>query len=97
MAAGLQPTITSVNQTAGDIAIAWRDVAQQTVQFQLWLNSVGAPGLEAPPIGISAADAAVIISTIGNLYTLAQAYAGLATISPAFNFESNSVALWGGS
>ena len=97
MAAGNQPTITSVNQTAGDIAIGWREIAQKTVDFQNWLNSVGAAGLEAPAIGFSSADAAVIISTIGNLYVLAQAYAGLATISPAFNYELNSVGLWGGS
>jgi hypothetical protein len=97
MTAGLQPTITSVNQTAGDIAIAWREVALQTSNFQAWLSAVGAAGLEAAPIGISPADAATIISTIGNLYTLAQAYSGAGTITPAFNFEANSVALWGGS
>jgi hypothetical protein len=97
MAAGNQPTITSVNQTAGDIALGWRAIALRTINFQAWLNSVGAAGLEAAPIGISTPDAATIISTIGNLYTLAQAYIGAGTITPAFNFEANSVDLWGGS
>lgn len=94
MAAGIQPTQGQVNQNAGQIAVNLRNLMQQIQNFQAWIATQGAAGLEA--LGFTAGDAATMISTIGNLNTLASIYQGTATQPAAFNYEANSNALWGG-
>jgi hypothetical protein len=94
MSAGFQPNQAQVNQNAGQIAVSVRNIMQQVQNFQAWVSTQGAAGLEA--LGFTAADAATVISTIGNLNTLASVYAGTATQPAVFNYEANSNALWGG-
>lgn len=97
MAAGIQTTQAQINASAGQFATQLRTTFQQVLNFQAWLNTVGSAGLTGT-YGFSTADAATLISAIGNLASLAGIYQGGAAGSPAlpFNFESNSNALWGG-
>jgi hypothetical protein len=95
MAAGVQPTQAQVNQNAGALALNLRSAMQAIVNFQAWLAATQtAASLEA--LGFSAADAATLISSVGNMSTLASIYAGTATQPATFNYEANSNALWGG-
>jgi hypothetical protein len=58
----------------------------------------GATFLEAAypnGIGMATADAAVVISTLGNLTTLGTGYTGGAP-APQLDYQSNSEPLWGG-
>lgn len=94
MAAGNQPSQAQVNATAGGFATQLRTLFQGIGNFQAWLSAAGgATALEA--LGFIAGDAATVVSTIGNLNTLAGIYAGAAP-GAAFNYETNSNALWGG-
>jgi hypothetical protein len=94
MTAGNQPTVAGVNATAGGLATQLRTLMQQIQNFEAWLSAYGgATALTA--LGFTSTDAAVIVSTIGNLNTLASIYAGGAP-GAAFNYEANSNALWGG-
>lgn len=94
MTAGNQPTVAQVNATAGGFAIQLRILFQGIQNFESWLSAYGnAAALET--LGFTAADANTVVSTIGNLNTLAGIYAGNAP-GAAFNYEANSNALWGG-
>jgi hypothetical protein len=94
MAAGIQPTQAQINAQAGGIALGLRAAMQQIVNFSSWLNTQTTPGLEA--LGFSPADTAVLISSVGNLATLAAIYQGTATQPATFPYQANSSALWGG-
>jgi multidrug resistance efflux pump len=95
MTAGNQPTVASVNSQAGAMAVSLRTLMQQIQNFEAWLSAYGgATALTA--LGFTSGDAATIVSTIGNLNTLASIYAGTATQPAVFNYEANSNALWGG-
>jgi hypothetical protein len=94
MTAGNQPTQGQVNATAGSLAISLRTVFQQVQNFQAWLATQNAAGLET--LGFTAADAATVISSVGNMNTLAGIYQGTTTQPAVFNYEANSNALWGG-
>jgi hypothetical protein len=84
-----------VNATAGSLAITLRATMQQIQNFQAWLSAYGgASALET--LGFTTGDATTLVSTIGNLNTLAGIYAGTAQTGGAFNYETNSNALWGG-
>jgi hypothetical protein len=92
--AGNQTTVAQVNATAGGYATQLRTLFQGVQNFNAWLSAYGgANALQT--LGFTAADAATIVSTIGNLNTLAGIYAGAAP-GAAFNYETNSNALWGG-
>jgi hypothetical protein len=93
MAAGLQPSQAGINQAAGGLATSLRDIFQQIENLQAWLATEGQAGLVT--LGFTAQDAATIISTFGNLQTLANVWNG--TAAPAeFNYLANTQALWGG-
>lgn len=92
MAAGIQPTVAQINANAGAIALNLRQAFGQVVNFQAWLTTQNSASLIA--LGFSAGDAATLISTIGNLNTLAGIYSGAA--AAGFNYQANSYALWGG-
>jgi hypothetical protein len=95
MTAGNQPTVAQVNASAGAFATSLRTLFQQIQNFEAWLSAYGgANALTA--LGFAPADSATIVSTIGNLNTLAGIYAGTGTQAAAFNYEANSNALWGG-
>jgi hypothetical protein len=94
MTAGNQTSVANVNATAGGFATQLRIIFQGIQNFEAWLSAQGgATALTA--LGFTSTDAAVIVSTIGNLNTLASIYAGGAP-GAAFNYEANSNALWGG-
>jgi hypothetical protein len=95
MTAGNQPSVAGVNSQAGALSVSLRNLFQQIQSFQAWLSAYGgAAALQT--LGFTSADAATIVSTIGNLNTLANVYAGTATQPAVFNYEANSNALWGG-
>jgi hypothetical protein len=95
MSAGIQTSQAQVNATAGSLALNLRAAMQAIVNFQAWLAATQtAATLET--LGFSPADAATIISSVGNMSTLASVYTGAATQPATFNYEANSNALWGG-
>lgn len=95
MTAGIQPTIESVNQQAGQMAVNLRDDFSRVVNFNAWITAVGGVnGLVS--IGFPESDAQVIVSTYGNLAALAAIYQGQSALAQAFNYEINSNVLWGG-
>jgi hypothetical protein len=95
VAAGIQPTQAQVNANAGGLALNLRAAMQAIVNFQAWLSATQtAATLEA--LGFTPGDAATLISSVGNLNTLASIYQGTATQPAVFNYEANSNALWGG-
>ena len=74
--------------------LALRNDFNIIANFSAWLNAAGgATALEA--LGFDSADAATIVSTVGNLATLASIWQGGAPGS-AFNYMSNTEMLWGG-
>lgn len=95
MAAGLQTAPAQINATCGIIATQLRNLFQQIDWVAAELGVLGeTAGLVA--LGFTQADAAVIVSTMGNLETLSQIYQGKAVgQSLPFNFQSNSQGLWG--
>lgn len=95
MPVGQQPSQGSVNQTLTNLALQWRDLAQQSVQQREYLNSLGAAGLEA--INFTAQDAATVLLLIDYMGTVADVYHGVATQATTFNFENALTSLWAGS
>lgn len=96
MTAGNQPSLAQVNQTAGSLAVQLRNLFEQVVDFNEWLSAFGGAAELESALGFTAADASTIISTIGNLFTLAGIYNGTGTQATVFNYSANSQALWGG-
>ena len=87
-------------------AVGLRDVMQGIYDLNLSVNGQGA-GLAylegigysntpnpANPGGVS--DAALALSTIGYLHTVAEVYFGDAAQSPAYNFHQQLSAVWAG-
>src|ERR1700734_3437012 len=97
MTAGNQPTTTNqINNQVTAMCLALRNNFQTIVSFNTWLSAAGgAAFLEAMPQPFDSADAAVIVSTMGNLAALAAIYAGGAP-GAAFNYEGNCEILFGG-
>jgi hypothetical protein len=96
MAAGIQPNIGQINQVAGALAVQFRNDNQAILNFNEWLTaSGGATFLEG--LGMDSSDASTMVSTFGNLASLAEIYqGGPAGIGLPFNFMLNSNLLWGG-
>jgi hypothetical protein len=95
MAAGIQASVAQVNATVGGFATQLRTTFGQIQNFQAWLAASGGAS-ELTGLGFTAGDAATVVSTIGNLNTLASVYQGTATQPSLFNYQANSNALWGG-
>jgi hypothetical protein len=95
--AGNQPTSQQqINAQVTAMCVDLRNDFQDIVNFYTWLNAVGgATFLENMPQPFDSADAAVIVSTVGNLAALAAIYAGGAA-SQTFNYEANTEILWSG-
>lgn len=79
MSAGFQVNLTGLNGQAAGLVIALKTTLAQIQQYQAWLNSVGAAGLEAAPISMAAADANTLISAFNDLNDLANVYLGAAS------------------
>lgn len=95
MTAGNQPSMVQVNATVGGFATQLRSLFQGIQNFQAWLSAAGG-ATELTGLGFTTGDAATIVSTVGNMNTLANIYAGTATQPAVFNYEANSNSLWGG-
>jgi hypothetical protein len=95
VSAGIQPSQAQVNQNAGALALNLRAAMLAIVNFQAWLAATQTSA-SLQTLGFSAADAATLISSVGNMATLAAIYQGTATQPATFNYEANSNALWGG-
>jgi hypothetical protein len=68
---------------------------QGILNYNNWLSAAGgATFLEG--LGFSDADASTIVSTIGNLATLADIYQGTTGQNGTFNYMANTETLWGG-
>jgi hypothetical protein len=95
MTAGNQPESTNqINGMITAMALVLRNGFQNVTNFNGWLSAVGgATFLEG--IGFSSADAATVVSTIGNLANLAAIYQG-GTPGSAFNYEGNCEILFAG-
>lgn len=74
MAAGFQVSLQAANNQAAQLVINLRSAFQQIQEYQTWLASVGAAGLEAAPISMASADANVLISAFNDLNDLAGVY-----------------------
>ena len=95
MTAGNQPSVSGINSTVGGFAITLRSTFQAIMNYNAWLSAYGgATALEA--LGFTAGDAAVIISSVGNMATLANVAYGTATQGTEFNYIANTEGLWGG-
>jgi hypothetical protein len=94
MAAGNQPTQAQINASAGFLAVQLRNLFQQIDWLTQEVNVLGQAGLVG--LGFQAGDAAVIVSTLGNLETLSQIYQGKSVSQTLpFSFRDNSQGLWG--
>jgi hypothetical protein len=97
MTAGNQPESTNqINGQVTAMCLALRNDFQNVINFNAWLTAVGgATFLENMTSPFDSADAAVIVSTIGNLATLAGIWQGAAP-GAAFNYETNAEVLFAG-
>jgi uncharacterized protein with beta-barrel porin domain len=93
MAAGTQTSQSQINQAAGTIATGLRDLFNKVDILNAELGVIGTASLEND-YGFTPADAATIVSAIGNLEALSQIYQGGAP-GAALNYRANSQALWG--
>ncbi len=85
----------ALNAELMTMATGLRDLFQQVDNVYKWLSNYQIADIQTL-YNVSAADAAIIQSTVGNLATLNHVYTGQATQTPAFDFRSNSSAVWGG-
>lgn len=96
MTAGNQPSVSSLNGQAGQLVLALRDGFQDALNFNVYLNNLTQAGLVA--LGFSANDAALMLAIFGNLASIAEVYQGGEYSGPSlpFNFEAQTIPLWGG-
>ena len=101
MTVGAQGNQAQVNQTLTQLAIQWRNLAQQTLQQGQYLNKEGLTGLEA--MGFSPTDAAAVLTLVDYMMTCAGCYKGTVqqggsggTGAILFNFEDALTPLWAG-
>lgn len=101
MSVGQQPTVGGINQTLTNLALQWRELANNTLEQWQFLNGLGVTGLEG--VNFTAQDAASILQMIDYMATVAQVYRGTVqaqgtggTGAILFNFDSALTPLWGG-
>jgi hypothetical protein len=97
---------SQIDNTITALAIAMRNIMQQVVNLNLavngqgaglaWLQSIGYSNASNPanPGGVS--DAALALSMIGYLNTMASVYFGTAAQTPAYNFNQQLSEIWAG-
>lgn len=96
MTAGNQPSQSSLNNLAGQYVLALRNDFENVINFNAYLNDIGAAGLVA--LGYSSNDAALMLAIFGNLASISDVYQGGAYSGPnlPFDFEAQTIPLWGG-
>lgn len=89
------PNPGNYQQNLSLIAVGLRNAFQAIIIQNDYLTAQGGATFLTTVIGLSTADAAVVVSTLGNLAALAAIYAG-GTPGAALNYQANSEPLWGG-
>ena|SRR5215467_6712228 len=83
-----QLSTSFINTTIGNLAVNWRNSANDVIEFAQIINQEGSSGLQA--LGFTPADATTILNATNHLLTNAQVYFGLAAQTPAFNFDNTT-------
>lgn len=93
------PNVTDFLNSLTRTIVNIRDDFDRLVNLNNYITAAGGANFltAAAPngMGMSAADAATVVSTLGNLAALAGHYNGGAQ-APALNYRGNSQALWSG-
>lgn len=88
MSAGLQPTLTDVNNTVGNQLRTLNTLLTQLHQLRTWYLSLGAGGLTNVPYSMSAADDANVGSALADAEQLYQIYVGNQALATAKSFHT---------
>jgi len=95
MSIGNQPTLASLNQALGNVAIDLRNAVQAAINLNDDITAAGgAAYLQGAPFDMTAPDADSYISTLGNLAAYAAGFTGSAV--PILNYRLDSAPAWGG-
>jgi hypothetical protein len=86
-------TAQSLNNQAGVLAVALRDICQACANYQQQVVKLGLAGLETA--GLSPADAQALLTGASYMNTIAQVYLGTVGQTPAFNFQDATASLTG--
>lgn len=89
------PNSGSFQQQICIAVVALRNAFQTITNLNAYIVAQGGSSFLTGTIGLSSDDAAVVVSTLGNLSALGDIYTG-GTPGAALNYLSNSEPLWGG-
>lgn len=92
MPVGQQTTEAGINGNLTALALRLRDVCQDILYEQGYLNKLGMAGLQS--LGFTSPEATQVLDDINHMGTVAQVYKGTATQTPVFNFEDFLTHLW---
>lgn len=84
-------TAASLNTELEGLATRMHDLMNDALAFFQNVNVLGTTGLESSPIGMLPQDAADFQTATGYLNTIAEIWAGTATQSVTFAFDTNPV------
>lgn len=93
---GNQASLASLNQTAGQLAVQARELAQQIINFNAYLLAQGGAQF-VTGLGATDNDPAALVAAIGNLAD----WAGIYMNKPPqqalpFDYKGSTETLWGG-
>lgn len=94
MSVGGQPTVAGINTLLTNLAIAWRNVAQQSANLFEEVNGQGNGVAALQAIGYAPADAQTADTLIGQMNQLSQILGGTQALGAAFNFNNSFSQLW---
>jgi hypothetical protein len=96
MAIGVQPTLSGLNQQAGQVILNARNALQAILYFDLYLQSLGQAQLVT--LGYSSDDATALLTMFTNLASVANMCNGAPYAGPAlpFDFLTSTAPAWGG-
>ena len=95
MTVGNQPTKAGIDNSLTSLALQWRNLAQQTIDLNEQIATMGSAGLIAA--GYASGDVASVQAFAGNLADIAGIYQGQpAGLTLPFNFCANTYPLWAG-
>ena len=90
------PNFGNLNLAAGQVVVNLRNAFEDVHRFNLFIQNYGKTALVT--LGFASADADLLLAVFGNLDQIRSAYVGGAYAGPAlpFDFEGQTVPLWGG-
>ena len=94
MPVGQQTTEAGVNGILTTLSLQLREVCQDILQQQAYLNKLGSSGLQA--LGFTSPEATQVLDDANHMGTVAQVYKGTATQGSLFNFDDFLTHLWAG-